>query len=203
MAVIVANLNIKKNKQRKKTSANTLLIKFLKAKQRINTEEKDSNIEYLIWDIKIEASLMVPELFLVGRISKLTRYTQVVLTKIPIKKVVIIILHSLLEKPIQDPVIRESKRSGNLILSTFSPIVVSFETGSKKSSIKKSPEKIMGKYFCSFIFSHLDWKPNSKNQLSVSPIKERLIGALPKLMLAPRQEIKKTYTFLCVVLFSN
>jgi hypothetical protein len=203
MAVIVANLNIKKNKQRKKTSANTLLIKFLKAKQRINTEEKDSNIEYLIWDIKIEASLMVPELFLVGRISKLTRYTQVVLTKIPIKKVVIIILHSLLEKLVQDPIIRGSKRSGNLILSTFSPIVVSFETRSKKSSIKKSPEKIMGKYLRSFIFFHLDWKPNSKNQLSVRPIKERLIGALPKHILAARQEIKKTYTFLCVVLLSN
>lgn len=203
MAVIVANLNIKKNNQRKKTSANTLLIKFLKAKQRINTEEKDSNIEYLIWDIKIETSLMVPESFLVGRTSKLTRYTQVVLTKIPIKKVVIIILHSLLEKPIQDPIIRGSKRSGNLILSTFSPIVVSFETGSKKSSIKKSPEKIMGKYLRSFIFSHLEWNPNSKNQLSESPIKERLIGALPKLILAARQEIKKTYTFLCVVLLSN
>ena len=48
MAVIVANLNIKKNNQRKKTSANTLLIKFLKAKPRTNTEEKESNIEYLI-----------------------------------------------------------------------------------------------------------------------------------------------------------
>lgn len=203
MAVIVANLNIKKNNQRKKTSANTLLIKFLKAKQRINTEEKDSNIEYLIWDIKIEASLMVPESFLVGRTSKLTRYTQVVLTKIPIKKVVIIILHSLLEKPIQDPIIKGSKRSGSLILSTFSPIIVSFEIGSKKSSIKKSTEKIMGKYLRSFIFSHLEWNPNSKSQLSVSPIKERLIGALPKLILAARLEIKKTYTFLCVVLLSN
>ena len=203
MAVIVANLNIKKNKQRKKTSANTLLIKFLKAKQRINTEEKDSNIENLIWDIKIETSLMVPESFLVGRTSKLTRYTQVVLTKIPIKKVVIIILHSLLEKPIQDPIIKGSKRSGSLILSTFSPIIVSFEIGSKKSSIKKSTEKIMGKYLRSFIFSHLEWNPNSKSQLSVSPIKEMLIGTLPKLILAARQEIKKTYTFLCVVLLSN
>jgi hypothetical protein len=89
---------------------------------------------------------MVPESFLVGRTSKLTRYIQVVLTKIPIKKVVIIILHSLLEKPIQDPIIKGSKRSGSLILSTFSPIIVSFEIGSKKSSIKKSTEKIMGKY---------------------------------------------------------
>jgi len=147
MAVIVANLNIKKNNQRKKTSANTLLITFLNAKQKTSTAEKDSNVEYLIWDIKIEASLMVPESFLVGRISKLTRYTQEVLTKIPIKKVVIIIFHSLLEKLVQDPIIKGRRRSGNFILSTFSPIVVSFEIGSQKSSIKKSPEKIMGKYF--------------------------------------------------------
>ena len=133
--------------ERKKTSANTLLIKFLKAKQRINTEEKDSNIEYLIWDIKIEASLMVPESFLVGRISKLTRYTQEVLTKIPIKKVVIIIFHSFLEKPILDPIINGSKKSGNFILRTFNPIVKSWEKGSQNSSIRKSPEKIMGKYF--------------------------------------------------------
>ena len=146
---------------------------------------------------------MVPESFLVGRISKLTRNTQMVLTKIPIKKVVIINLHSLLEGLVQDPIVRGSRRSGNFILSTFSPIVVSLEIGNQKSSIKKSPEKIMGKYFWSFIFFHLNWKSNSKNQLSVSPIKERLIGSLPRLILAARQEIKKTYTFLCMVLFSN
>jgi hypothetical protein len=203
MAVIVANLNIKKNNQRKKTSANTLLIKFLKAKQRINTEEKESNIEYLIWDIKIEASLMVPESFLVGRISKLTRYTQMVLTKIPIKKVVIIILHSLLENLLQDPIIRGRRRSGNFILSTFNPIVKSWEKGSQNNSIRNNPDKIIGKYFWSLVFFHFNWKSNSNSQLSVSPIKERLIGTLPRLMLAARQEIKKTYTFLCVELFSN
>ena len=125
------------------------------------------------------------------------------LTKIPIKKVVIIVFHSLLEILVQDPIIMGSKRSGNFILSAFSPIMVSFEIGSQKSSIKKSAEKIMGKYFWSFIFFHFNWKSNSKSQFSVRPIKERLIGALPKLMLAARQEIKKTYTFLCVVAFSN
>tara|TARA_Y200000002_G_scaffold272823_1_gene227248 strand:- start:386 stop:937 length:552 start_codon:yes stop_codon:yes gene_type:complete len=156
MAVIVANLNIKKNNQKKNTSANTLLIKFLKAKLRTSMAEKDNNTEYLMCDIKIEASLMVPESFLVGRISKLTRNTQMVLTKIPIKKVVIINLHSLLEGLVQDPIVRGSRRSGNFILSTFSPIVVSLEIGNQKSSIKKSPEKIMGKYFWSFIFFHLN-----------------------------------------------
>ena len=154
-------------------------------------------------DIKIETSLTVPESFLVGRASKLTRYTQIVLTKIPIKKVVIIVFHSLLEKLVQDPIIKGSKRSGNFILSTFSPIVMSFEIGSQRSSIKKSPEKIKGKYFSSFTFFHFNWKFDSKSQLIVSPIKEILIGTLPRLMLAARQEIKKTYTFLCVVLFSN
>ena len=144
---MVANLNSRKSSQRKKTSANTLLIKFLKAKQRINTEEKDSNIEYLIWDIKIEASLMVPESFLLGRISKLTRNTQMVLTKIPIKKVVIIILHSLLEGLVQDPIIIGSRRSGNFILRTFNPIVKSWEKGSQNNSIRNKPDKIIGKYF--------------------------------------------------------
>ena len=61
-------------------------------------------------DIKIEASLTVPESFLVGRISKLTRNTQIVLTKIPIKKVVITVFHSLLEKLAQDPIISGSKK---------------------------------------------------------------------------------------------
>jgi hypothetical protein len=121
---------------------------------KINTVENDNSTEYLICDIKIEASLTVPESFLVGSISKLTRYTQTVLTKIPTKKVVIIILHSLLEKLVHDPIIMGSSRSGNFILSTLSPIVVSFEIGSQRSSIKKSPEKINGKYFWSFIFFH-------------------------------------------------
>ena len=203
MAVIVANLNIKKSNQRKNINANPLLIKFLNAKLRTNTAEKDNNTEYLMCDIKIEASLIVPESFLVGRISKLTRNTQMVLTKIPIKKVVIIILHSLLENLLQDPIIRGRNRSGNFILSTFNPIAKSWEKGSQNNSIKKSPEKIMGKYFCSLIFLNLNWKSNSKSQLRVRPIKERLIGNLPKLMLAARHEIKKTYAFLCVALFSN
>ena len=69
------------------------------------------------------------------------------LTKIPIKKVVKTVFHSLLEKLAQDPIIKGSKRSGNFILSTFIPIVVSFEMGIQRSSIKKSPEKIKGKYF--------------------------------------------------------
>ena len=145
MAVMVANLNIRKNNQRKNARARALLIKFLKARTRTNIADKDSSTEYLICDIKIEASLMVPEFFLVGRTSKLTRYTQMVLTKIPTKKVVTIIFHSFLEKLVQEPIIRGSRRSGNFILSTFSPIVVSFKIGSQKSSIKKSPEKIMGK----------------------------------------------------------
>ena len=68
-----------------------------------------------------------------------------VLTKIPTKKVVIIIFHSLLEKLAQEPIISGIRRSGNFILSTLSPIVVSFEIGSQKSSNKKSPEKIIGK----------------------------------------------------------
>ena len=154
MAVIVANLNIRKSNQRKNARASVLLIKFLKDRPRINTADKDSSTEYLMCDIKIEASLIVPVSFLVGRTPKLTRYTQKVLTKIPIKKVVITVFHSLLEKLVQDPIIKGSKRSGNFILSTFSPIVVSFEIGSQKSSIKKSPEKIIGKYFWSFIFFH-------------------------------------------------
>ena len=72
-AVIVANLNIRKSNQRKNARARALLIKFLKAMPKINTAEKESNTEYLMCDIKIEASLIVPESFLVGRISKLTR----------------------------------------------------------------------------------------------------------------------------------
>ena len=147
MAVMVANLNIRKSNQRKNARASDLLIKFLKAMPRINTAENDNRTEYLMWDIKIEASLIVPESFLVGRISKLTRYTQEVLTKIPIKKVVIIIFHSFLEKPILDPIINGSKKSGNFILRTFNPIVKSWEKGSQNSSIRKSPEKIIGKYF--------------------------------------------------------
>ena len=154
MAVIVANLNIRKSSQRKIITAINLLIRFLKAKHKISTAEKESNTEYLMCDIKIEASLTVPESFLVGSISILTRYTQIVLTKIPIKKVVMTVFHSLLEKLVQDPIIMGSIRSGNFILSTLSPIVVSFEIGSQRSSIKKSPEKIMGKYFWSFIFFH-------------------------------------------------
>ena len=152
MAVIVANLNIRKSSHKKIIIPINLLIRFLKAKHKISTAEKESSTEYLMCDIKIETSLTVPESFLVGRTSKLTKYTQIVLTKIPIKKVVIIIFHSLLEKLVQDPIIKGSKRSGNFILSTFSPIVVSFEIGSQKNSIKKSPEKIIGKYFWSFIF---------------------------------------------------
>ena len=154
MAVIVANLNIRKSNHRKIITAISLLIRFLKAKHKISNTEKESNTEYLMCDIKIEASLIVPVSFLVGRNPKLTRYTQKVLTKIPIKKVVIIIFHSLLAKLIQDPIIKGSRRSGSFILSTLSPIVVSFEIGSQRSSIKKSPEKIMGKYFWSFIFFH-------------------------------------------------
>ena len=154
MAVMVANLNIRKSNQIKRARASTFLIKFLKARTRINTADKDSRTEYLMCDIKIEASLIVPESFLVGRISKLTRYTQIVLTKIPIKKVVMIVFHSLLEKLVQDPIIRGSRRSGNFILSTFIPTMVSLEIGSQKNSTKKSPERIMGKYFWSFIFFH-------------------------------------------------
>jgi len=156
MAVMVANLNIRKSRQRKIITAINLLIRFLKAKHKISTAEKESNTEYLMCDIKIEASLMVPVSFLVGRTSKLTRYTQIVLTKIPIKKVVMTVFHSLLEKLVQDPIIMGSRKSGNFILSTLSPIVVSFEIGSQRSSIKKIPEKIMGKYFWSFIFFHFN-----------------------------------------------
>ena len=61
----------------------------------------------------------------------------------------------------------------------------------------------MGKFFLAFISFHLNWKSSSANQLRERPIKERLIGALPRLMLAARQEIKKTYNFLCVGVFSN
>ena len=154
MAVMVANLNIRKSSHRKIITAINLLIRFLKAKHKISTVEKESSTEYLMCDIKIEASLTVPDSFLVGRISTLTRCTQIVLAKIPIKKVVITVFHSLLEKLVQDPIIMGSSRSGNFILSTLSPIVVSFEMGSQKSSIKKSPEKIIGKYFLSFIFFH-------------------------------------------------
>ena len=175
MAVMVANLNIRKSNQRKNARASNLLIKFLKAIPKINTAENDNRTEYLMWDIKIEASLIVPESFLVGSISILTRHTQIVLTKIPIKKVVMTVFHSLLEKLVQDPIIMGSIRSGNFILSTLSPIVVSFEIGSQRSSIKKSPEKINGKYFWSFIFSHFNRKFDSKIQFIESPIKERLI----------------------------
>ena len=58
---------------------------------------------------------------------------------------------------------------------------------------------IFGPLFFSILFENLALK----SQFRVRPIKEILIGTLPKLMLAARQEIKKTYTFLCVVLFSN
>lgn len=146
---------------------------------------------------------MVPESFFVGRISKLTKKTQIVLTKIPKKKVKIIIFHSFLERLLLDPIIRGSKRRGNFILSTFIPIVMSWEKGSQKSSIKNSPDKIIGKNFWSLIFFHFIWKSSSANQLRVRPIKERLIGTLPRHMLAARQEIKKTYAFLCVAIFSN
>jgi hypothetical protein len=73
MAVIVANLNIRKSNHRKIITAINLLTRFLKAKHKISTAEKESNTEYLMCDIKIDTSLMVPESFLVGRISKLTR----------------------------------------------------------------------------------------------------------------------------------
>ena len=73
MAVIVANLNIRKSSHKKIITAINLLIRFLKAKHKISTAEKESNTEYLMCDIKIEASLTVPESFLVGRTSKLTR----------------------------------------------------------------------------------------------------------------------------------
>ena len=203
IAVMVANLNIRKNNQRKNARASALLIKFLKDRPRTNTAENDNSTEYLICDIKIEASLMVPESFFVGRISILTKYTKIVLTKTPIKKVVMTVFHSLLEKLVQEPIIMGSRRSGNFILSTLSPIVVSFETGSQRSSTKKRTEKIMGRYFWSFIFFHFIWNFDSKSQFIESPIKERLIGTLPRLILAARQEIKKTYTFLYVVFFSN
>ena len=156
MAVMVANLKIRKSNQRKNARARALLIKFLKAIPKINTAESDNRTEYLMCDIKIEASLMVPESFLVGSMSILTRYTQIVLTKIPIKKVVMTVFHSLLEKLVQDPIIMGRRRSGNFILSTLSPTVVSFEIDSQRSSIKKSPEKIKGKYFRSFIFFHFN-----------------------------------------------
>tara|TARA_B100001287_G_C22414922_1_gene404175 strand:- start:213 stop:674 length:462 start_codon:yes stop_codon:yes gene_type:complete len=153
---MVANLNIRKSNQRKNARARALLIKLLKAITRRNIADKDNSTEYLMWDIKTEESLMVPESFFVGSISMLTRYTQIVLTKIPIKKVVMTVFHSLLEKLVQDPIIMGSRRSGNFILSTLIPIVVSFELGSQRSSIKKSPEKIKGKYFWSFIFFHFN-----------------------------------------------
>ena len=156
IAVMVANLNIRKSNQRKNARARALLIKFLMAKPKINTAENDNRTEYLMCDMKIEASLAVPDSFLVGSISILTRYTQIVLTKIPIKKVVMTVFRSLLEKLVQDPIIMGRRRSGNFILSTLSPTVVSFEIGNQRSSIKKSPEKIKGKYFWSFIFFHFN-----------------------------------------------
>ena len=125
MAVIVANLNIRKRSHRKNIIPIVLVINFLSTKKSNKIAAKDNNTEYLICDIKIEASLIVPESFLVGRISKLTRYTQTVLTKIPTKKEVIIIFHSLLEKLGPEPTMRGSRRSGNFILSTLSPTMVS------------------------------------------------------------------------------
>ena len=41
------------------------------------------------------------------------------------------------------------------------------------------------------MFFHFSWNSNSKIQLRERPIRERLIGNLPKLKLAARQEIKK------------
>ena len=48
MAVIVANLNIRKSNQRKNARARALLIEFLKARTRINTADKDNSTEYLM-----------------------------------------------------------------------------------------------------------------------------------------------------------
>ena len=64
------------------------------------------------------------------------------------------------------------------------------EKGSHINSIKKSPEKIMGKYFFFFIVDHFCRKSRSKKKLAVRPIKETLIGNFPKQILAAKEERK-------------
>lgn len=113
------------------------------------------------------------------------------------------VLCSFFENCFDVPIIIGNKRRGNFILRTFNPVIKSPEIGSQNNSIKKTPEKIIGKYLWFFIFSHLNLKSNSKTQLINKPISDRLIGNFPKLTLAAKQEIKNTYSFLCVIFFSK
>ena len=106
------------------------------------------------------------------------------------------IFNSFLERDGEDPIIEGNKSKGSLIRSTFNPINISSEKGSQSNSIKKRPEKIMGKYFFCLIIAHFCWKSRSKKKFIVRPIKETLIGNFPKLTLAAKEERKNKYIFL-------
>ena len=106
------------------------------------------------------------------------------------------IFNSFLDREGEDPIIIGNKSKGSLIRSTFNPINIPSEKGSQANSTKKSPEKIMGKYFFFFIVNHFCRKSRSKKKYAVSPIKETLIGNFPKLTLAAKEERKNKYSFL-------
>ena len=73
IAVKVANLNNKNNNHTNNTPLKTLFKLAFTDKKIKNKIEKDNKIEYLIWDINTEASLIVPEFFLVISRSTLTK----------------------------------------------------------------------------------------------------------------------------------
>ena len=73
----------------------------------------------------------------------------------------------------------------------------------QKTSTKNNPEKIIGKYFLSFIVFHFSLNSNSKTQLENKPIIETLIRNLPRLIPKASKRMKKTYVFLCKVLLNN
>ena len=148
-------------------------------------------------------SLIVPESFFVFNHPRSTKNTKNVLTIIPRKNIITIVLYSFFEICLVVPIIIGNKRRGNFILRTFNPVIKSLEIGSQNNSIKKTPEKIIGKYLWFFIFSHFNLKSNSKTQLINNPISDRLIGNFPKLTLAAKHEIKNTYSFLCVIFLSK
>ena len=73
IAVSVENFIIKKNNHNPKTKQNILLAHFFMAKKRIRRSDNESSAEYLRWDMKMDASLIVPEVFFVGSKSILTK----------------------------------------------------------------------------------------------------------------------------------
>jgi hypothetical protein len=94
------------------------------------------------------------------------------------------------------PIIKGNKSRGSFILRAFNPKNMSSQKGNHKSSTRKSPENIIGKYFLFFIIPHFLVNLPSNRKLNIIPIKEMLMGTFPKLIAAARQEIKNIYAFL-------